>query len=191
MKLTGLVSVSAGLVLLVAATTAPAGADRGMSDGGPLATARSLAGQQWHYRAQVDGRGGRDRITITAQPGFSTGAHAQGFVAYTYRPDGELLTLRAPRRQESWFVNSSFGTGTSGWKCTRRGVQARSIPAIAAIGGATIKVKRISYAMGRNGDWRRTKRAVRTVRVGSNGNPPAYLARYARFACPGLPKRVL
>ena len=249
MRLVGYVSTLVGVVaLLPAATMAPAGADRTTLHGEPGAATRSLAGERWHYRAQVDGRGGADRITITAQPGFtlqnglglgqvllhvdfadnrgfaetrqdvsyysvrkpwtpwlgatnldrrggaeivlgfSTGAHTQGFIAYAYRADGELLVFRAPRRNESWLVNSSYGTGTSGWKCTRRGVQAR---AVSASGGRTVKVTLISYAIGRNGDWHRTKRAVRTVKVDSHGNPPASTARFARFACPGLPKRVL
>lgn len=245
---TGFVSTLVGVVLLPAATITAAGADRAVLHDEPMAAGRSLAGEQWHYRAQVDGRGGKDRITITAQPGFtldngfglgqvllhvdfaghrgfaeawqdvsyysvrtpwtpwlgatnldrvggkeivlgfSTGAHAQGFIAYAYRSDGELLLFRAPRRSDSWFVNSSWGTGTSGWKCTRRGVQAR---AVSASGGSTARAKVISYAMGGNGEWRRTKRVVRTVAVDSQGNPPAYTATFARFACPGLPKAVL
>jgi len=252
MRLTGfataIVSTLVGVALLPVATITPAGADRAVLHDEAVAATRSLAGEQWHYRAQVDGRDGKDRITITAQPGFtldngfglgqvllhvelaghrgfaettqdvsyysvrtpwtpwlgatnldraggkeivlgfSTGAHAQGFTAYAFRSDGELLTFRAPRRDESWFVNSSYGTGTSGWRCTRRGVQAR---AVSASGGPTARVKVISYVMGRNGEWRRTKRAVRTVEVDARGNPPAYTARFARFACPGLPKRVL
>lgn len=211
-------------------------------------SARHLSGERWHHRAQVDGRGGLDRITITALPGFvvtngmgmgtirvrvdfagghrfaeavqpvsyysvrspwtpwlgatnldrrggkeivlgfSTGAHAQGFIAYTYRPNGELLPLRAPRRSESWFLNSSYGTGTSGWKCTRRGVQSR---AVSPSGGRTVKLTRIWYRIGRSGDWRRTKRVVRTVMVDAQGNPPARTGTYANFVCPGLPGRVL
>ena len=243
-----LISTVTGLALVSADNVPSAGADRTALREGPVPGARSLAGEQWHYRAQVDGRGHRDSITITAQPGFTlengfgvgevlvhvdfsghrgfaearqqvsyysvrkpwtpwlgatdldrrggneivlgftTGAHSQGFTAYAYRPDGELLTFRAPRRDETWFVNSSYGTGTSGWKCTRRGVQAR---AVSASGGPTVRIKRISYVMGRNGDWRRTKRVARTVKVDASGNPPAYTAEYARFACAGLPKRVL
>lgn len=245
---TGIVSTLAGVALLPAATIASAGADPAALHDKPMAAMRPLAGEQWHYRAQVDGRGGIDRITITARPGFtlergwgrgqvllhvdfagdrgfaeawhdvsyysvrqpwtpwlgatnldrrggkeivlgfSTGAHTQGFIAYAYRPDGELHTLRAPHRNASWLVNSSYGTGTSGWRCTRRGVQAR---AVSASGGRTVKLKLLSYAIGRNGEWRRTERAVRTVKVDSNGNPPAYTAKFARFACAGLPKRVL
>ena len=46
--------------------------------------------------------------------------------------------------------------------------------------------------MGRNGEWHRTKRVIRVVKVvDSHGNPPAYTAKYAGFACNGLPKRVL
>lgn len=153
---TGIVCTLAGVALLPAATFASAGADGTALDDKPMASGRSVAGEQWHYRAQVDGRGGMDRITITAQPGFSlenglglgqvllhvdfaddrgfaetwqdvsyysvrkpwtpwlgatnfdrrggkeivlgfsTGAHTQGFIAYAYRPDGELLTFRAP-----------------------------------------------------------------------------------------------
>ena len=250
----GLVGVTASIVALLPATVASAQGDasaRSVASArggaatpgdGPVAAPRSLAGEQWHYRAQIDGRGGKDRITITAQPGFtlddgwgmgqvlvhvdfaggrgfaetwqdvsyysvrtpwtpwlgatnldrrggreillgfSTGAHAQSFIAYAYRSDGELLTLRAPHRSESWLVNSSYGTGTSGWKCTRRGVQAR---AVSGGSGPTATVRLVSYAMGRKGEWRRTKRVVRTVKLGADGSPAALT--YAAFACPGLP----
>jgi hypothetical protein len=247
----GPVGVLAGIFVAVAllpATVTSAEAGRAPLGHEPVTTARSLAGAQWHYRAQIDGRGGKDRITITAQPGFtldngwgmgqvllhvdfaggrgfaetwqdvsyysvrkpwtpwlgatdldrrggkeillgfSTGAHAQSFIAYAYRSDGELLTFRAPHRSESWLVNSSYGTGTSGWKCTRQGVQAR---AVTGGGGPTAKVRLISYAMGRNGEWRRTKRVVRTVKVDANGGLPASTATYAAFACPGLPRWAL
>jgi hypothetical protein len=207
----------------------------------------SIAGRQWHYRAQIDGRDGKDRITITAQPGFtldggwgngqvlvhvdfdggtrfaeirqdvsyysartpwtpwlgatnldrrggkeivlgfSTGAHAQLFDAYGYASDGELLSVEAPRHSGSWMVNSSYGTGTSGWRCTRHGIQSR---AVSASGGPRATVRIVSYVMGRNG-WRRTKRVVRTVATDADGNPPRSTARFARFACPGLPRSVL
>jgi hypothetical protein len=67
-------------------------------------------------------------------------------------------------------------------------VQAR---AVSASGNRTARVKLISYEMGSNGEWRRTKRVVHPVQVDANGNPPAYTAKYARFACRGLPRRVL
>jgi len=245
---TVIVSALATLGLLPAAARAPAGAAEASVSSEPSAVYRSLAGEQWHYRAQIDGRDGLDDITITAQPGFtlsygfglgqvlvhvdfnggpafaeawqdlsyysvrtpwtpwlgatdldrrggqeillgfSTGPHTQSFSAYSYRSNGELLTFRAPRRSESWMVNSSYGTGTSGWRCTRRGVQSR---AVSASGNATARVKLITYKMGRNGQWRSTKRVVHPVHVDAQGNPPAYTAKYARFACPGLPKRVL
>jgi hypothetical protein len=68
---TGLMSLLAGGALSPAATVGSAAAESVAIQDQPLAATRSLAGEQWHYRAQVDGSGGLDEITITAQPGFT------------------------------------------------------------------------------------------------------------------------
>jgi len=208
-------------------------------------TAASSA-HSWSYRAQVDGVGGRDAITITTLPGFkinrfgqgsgqvkvhvdfdggafaevgfdlygyvsvrrpwtpwlgatdldhrpgkeiivgfTTGAHAQTFSAYAYR-EGQLVGLSSPLGDD-WFVNSSFGTGSSGWRCTRQGVEVRAVSA--AVRGH-VRITRSRYEL-QPSRWVRTAHHVRKAPVDAHGNPPASTNRYPTFACRGLPRRVL
>jgi hypothetical protein len=200
----------------------------------------------WSFRAQVDGVGGADTITITTLPGFtvnrfeigsgqikvhvdfdgggasevlvdvagyvsvrspwtpwlgatdldhrpgdelvlgySTGAHAQLFSAYSDQA-GQLIELSSPLG-EGWAVNSSFGTGSSGWLCTRHGVEVRAVSSPVR---GQVRITRAKYEWQSTG-WVRTARHVRPAPVDAHGNPPAATNRYPTFSCPGLPRRVL
>jgi hypothetical protein len=230
--------LSAVLLALLVATPGAAGAAGAAPPG-------SLAGHRWHYRAQVDGAHGKDRITLTALKGFtltdgmgsgqvkvrvrfaggtrfaevwqdvsyisvrtpwtpwlgatnldrlpgkeivigfSTGAHAQLFAAFTYG-GGQLIERQAPGGGE-WFVNSSVGTGSTGWRCTRRGIQQRSVsPNL----GGHFRIVLNRYVFRPRG-WVRVRHLTRTVPADAQGNPPAYTNSYPRFACRGLPANVL
>jgi hypothetical protein len=208
--------------------------------------AAGSSAHSWSYRAQVDGIGGKDAITITTLPGFrinrygqgsgqvkvhvdldgggasevyvdiagylsvrspwtpwlgatdldhlpgkelvigfSTGAHAQLFSAYSYR-DGQLLELSSPLG-EGWMVNSSYGTGSSGWRCTRNGVEVRAVSS--PIRGH-VRITRAKWEWQTTG-WVRTARHVHRAPVNAQGNPPAGTDRYPTFTCPGLPRTVL
>src|SRR3954451_6036316 len=213
------------------------------SPASPASAGQPAAGDTWHYRAQVDGLGGKDAVTITPQPGFavydfgqgqgqllvhvdcasgaiaevyvdsvdyysvrspwtpwlgatgldhqagkemglgtSSGAHAQLFAAYAYR-QGQLVELSSPLGGE-WMVNSSFGTGSSGWRCTGHGVEARAVSAARA-GKVRVSLKR--YVLSDSG-WKGAGGKVRTVPVNAQGNPPAFTNDFPTFACKGLPR---
>jgi hypothetical protein len=204
------------------------------------------AGDTWHYRADIDGDGAQDAVTISALPGFtvndygqgqgqvlvhvdfasggfaeayvdsvdyysvrspwtpwlgasdldhrpgkeivigtSTGAHAQLFAAYAFR-QGELIELSSPLGGD-WMINSSFGTGSSGWHCTRHGVEVR---AVSAPRSGKVRVTLKSYVL-RDSGWKRSGGHVRTVPVNAQGNPPAFTNAFPTFACKGLPHRDL
>ncbi len=135
----------------------------------------------WVGATDLDRRGGKELVL-----GFSTGAHAQLFTALTYR-GGRLRELDSPPGS-SWVVNSSVGTGSSGWRCTRRGVESRSVTP--GGGSATYDVQRDRYAW-RSGRWVRTKHVATTVAADADGNPPASTDDFPRFVCAGLPRDVL
>jgi hypothetical protein len=135
----------------------------------------------WFGATNLDHRSGKEILV-----GFTTGAHTQGFTALTYR-DGRLSVLPAPGPGGStgWEVNSSYGTGSEGWLCTSKGVEARSVyPTSSSHKHFRIVRNRSVY---RSTRWVRTHHFARTVAANSKGNPPGYTDGYARFACPGLP----
>lgn len=205
-----------------------------------------LAGHGWHYRAQVDGIGRADRITMTGghdlrtskvggtghfllrvhlagssnllssrqrvdyyyssrkpwtpwygasdldrRPGkellvgFTSGAHTQIYTALTDR-GGSLVKLKAPGngKYSFWGVNSSYGTGSEGWKCTTAGVESRSVYPNSR--HTRFHIARDRYVF-RAGSWVRTHRVARTVDADASGSPPKYTDHYASFDCPGLP----
>ena len=133
----------------------------------------------WVGATDLDHRGGKEIVL-----GFSTGAHAQLFTSLTYRA-GHLRRLRAPG-SSSWMINSSVGTGSSGWRCTTTGVQGRSV-APSATDPTTFRIQRNSYVQGAHG-WVRTSHFVKTVDADAQGNPPASTDHYPTFDCPGLPR---
>jgi hypothetical protein len=135
----------------------------------------------WLGATNLDHRGGRELVL-----GFSTGAHSQFFTVLNYRA-GRLRALRAPAHL-SWGVNSSFGTGSFGWRCTSKGVESRSV--FPGGGSPTYRVVRNRYVWGA-GRWVRTSHVGRTVPADAQGNPPAYTDDYPRFICPGLPRVIL
>jgi len=97
----------------------------------------------WLGATNLDHRGGKEILV-----GFSTGAHSQFFTVLNYRA-GRLRELRAPAGL-SWGVNSSFGTGSFGWRCTSRGVQSRSV--FPGGGSPTYRIVRNRYVW-RTGRW--------------------------------------
>jgi hypothetical protein len=97
------------------------------------------------------------------------------------------VDLAAPVEGGGWFVNSSVGTGSSGWRCTATGVQSR---AVSPVSDGHVRTVRDSYVW-HGSSWRRTAHVVRHPAADADGNPPASTNRYPRFACPGLPANVL
>jgi hypothetical protein len=136
----------------------------------------------WVGATNLDHRGGKEILL-----GFSTGAHTQLFTSLTYRA-GRLRPLHAPG-SSSWMVNSSVGTGSSGWRCTDTGVQGRSVTPD-AVPASTFRIQRNSYVKGARG-WVRTGHFVTTVAADADGNPPASTNDYPTFNCPGLPRSLL
>jgi len=118
--------------------------------------------------------------------GFTTGAHTQSFNVLHDRA-GRLRALGAPR-PTSWLVNSSFGTGSFGWRCTTTGVQSRSV--FPSGGSPTYRIVRNRYVW-RTGGWVRTGHFARTVAADAQGNPPASTNDFPRFLCRGLPRNIL
>lgn len=135
----------------------------------------------WLGATRLDHRRGKEILL-----GFSTGAHSQFFTVLTYRA-GRLRELDAPVGT-SWGVNSSFGTGSSGWRCTSTGVQSRSV--FPGGGSPTYQIERNRYVW-RAGGWVRTSHIAQTVAADAQGNPPAATNDYPRFICPGLPQSIL
>jgi hypothetical protein len=135
----------------------------------------------WLGATNLDHRGGKEIVL-----GFSTGAHSQFFTVLHYRA-GRLRVLKAPARS-SWGVNSSFGTGSSGWRCTRAGVESRSV--FPGGGSPTYRIVRNRYVW-RTGRWVRTRHVAKTVAADAQGNPPASTNDYPRFICPRLPRNIL
>lgn len=134
----------------------------------------------WLGATDLDHQPGKELVL-----GFSTGAHAQLFSAYAYR-DGQLLELPSPLGDD-WFINSSFGTGSSGWRCTRHGVEVRAVSSPVR---GHVRITRSKYEWRTTG-WVRTTHHVRRAHVDAHGNPPAATSRYPTFSCRGLPSRVL
>jgi hypothetical protein len=117
--------------------------------------------------------------------GSTSGAHTQVFTALTYR-DGALRKLPAPGGKHlSWDVNSSYGTGSEGWLCTRGAVESRAVYPN-NIHRRRFRIVRDKYTYS-SGQWARTSHYATTVAANSRGNPPKYTDQYWRFACPGLP----
>jgi hypothetical protein len=135
----------------------------------------------WLGATNLDHRGGREIML-----GFSTGAHSQSFTVLNYRA-GRLRELRAPAGS-SWAVNSSFGTGSFGWRCTRTGVESRSV--FPGGGSPTYRIVRNRYVR-QSGRWLRTSHVDKTVAADAQGNPPAATDDYPRFNCAGLPRNIL
>lgn len=135
----------------------------------------------WLGATNLDHRGGKEILV-----GFTTGAHSQFFTVLNDRA-GRLRQLRAPAGT-SWGVNSSFGTGSSGWRCTRTGVESRSV--FPGGGSPTYRIVRNRYVW-RTSSWVRTSHVARTVAADAQGNPPAFTDDYPRFICPGLPRNIL
>ncbi|MDX6301196.1 MAG: hypothetical protein QOF53_2410 [Nocardioidaceae bacterium] len=135
----------------------------------------------WLGATNLNHRGGKELLL-----GFSTGAHTQSFTVLTYR-GGRLRGLRAPAGT-SWVVNSSFGTGSFGWRCTSAGVESRSV--FPGGGSPTYRIVRNHYSW-RAGGWVRTSHFGRTVPADAQGNPPASTNQYPRLLCRGLPRNIL
>lgn len=135
----------------------------------------------WLGATNLDHRGGKEILV-----GFTTGAHSQFFTVLNDRA-GRLHALNAPAGT-SWGVNSSFGTGSSGWRCTSTGVESRSV--FPGGGSATYRIVRNRYVW-QTGRWVRTSHDAKTVPADAQGNPPAYTDSFPRFICPGLPRNVL
>jgi hypothetical protein len=135
----------------------------------------------WLGATNLDHRGGKEMLL-----GFSTGAHSQFFTVLHDRA-GRLRELRAPAGS-SWGVNSSFGTGSSGWRCTSTGVESRSV--FPGGGSPTYRIVRNRYVW-RMGRWVRKSHVAKTVAADAQGNPPASTNDYPRFICPGLPRNIL
>lgn len=239
---------TAALVTLVTVVAASLPASASATTTRGTAADRSLAGRHWHYRAQVDGRKGPDRIDVAAGSdlhldaygfgsghvtvtvrlagrhktvrsrqfldylsvrspwtpylgatnldkrggkeilmGFSTGAHAQLFTALTYR-GGHLRVLKAPGGTPYWMVNSSYGTGSQGWRCTAHGVQARSVMPLDSAGK---HYRIVVNGYRRSGThWRRVSHTARTV-AGVGGQPPTSTDTFPELVCAGVPHAVL
>lgn len=135
----------------------------------------------WLGATNLDHRGGKELVL-----GSSTGAHSQFFTVLDYRA-GRLRTLPAPART-SWGANSSFGTGSSGWRCTSTGVESRSV--FPGGGSPTYRIVRNRYVWRTRG-WVRTSHFGETVPANAQGNPPVSTNQYPRFLCRGLPRNVL
>jgi hypothetical protein len=135
----------------------------------------------WLGAADLDKWPGRELVI-----GVGSGAHSANFEAFAYRPVGQFVEPGSPLGDD-WFVNHSVGTGSSGWRCTRKGVQLR---AVSPPRGGHARVRHDRYVFTTSG-WQRTSHHTKVVPVDRYGNPPAYTARYGLFSCPGLPKRVL
>jgi hypothetical protein len=135
----------------------------------------------WLGATNLDHRGGKEILV-----GFTTGAHSEFFTVLNDRA-GRLRALKAPAGT-SWGVNSSFGTGSSGWRCTRTGVESRSV--FPGGGSPTYRIVRNRYVW-RTSRWVRKSHVVHTVAADAQGNPPAFTDDYPRFLCPGLPRNIL
>ena len=134
----------------------------------------------WYGATQLDHGFGKELLI-----GSTSGAHTQVFTALTYR-DGKLRKLGAPGgKYASWGVNSSYGTGNEGWRCTSDGVESRAVYPN-NIHRRRFHIVRDKYAY-RSGRWSRTGHYATTVAANNHGNPPTYTDNYFRFACPGLP----
>jgi hypothetical protein len=131
----------------------------------------------WLGATDLDRRPGKEMVI-----GYSTGAHAQVFNAYAYR-QGQLVELDSPLGG-GWFINSSFGTGSSGWRCTARGVEVRAVSTPRG-GKVRVTIKRFVFT---DAGWKRAGGSSRTVSVTAQGNPPAYTDDFPTFACRGLPR---
>jgi hypothetical protein len=134
----------------------------------------------WYGATNLDRVTGKELLV-----GSTSGAHTQVFTALTYRA-GALRKLHAPGGKHSyWSVNSSYGTGNEGWRCTREGVESRSVYPKNRH-HTRFRVVRDKYKYG-SGHWTRTDHAAATVPSGRHGSPPKSTRHYASFACAGLP----
>ena len=129
----------------------------------------------WFGATQIDHVDGRDLVV-----GSTSGAHTQVYNVVAYRP-GKLVKVISPGSgpEDGWTVNSSAGTGSWGWRCTKQGMQSRLVYPRGDGSRSTIDRARYLY----DGSWQRTKHVHYTV----DGGPPAYTNDYATFACNGLP----
>jgi hypothetical protein len=136
----------------------------------------------WFGAAQIDQRTGRDLVV-----GFTSGAHTQVFNVVALHAD-HLVTVAAPGDdgpQTGWTLNSSYGTGSWGYRCTDDGVMTRLVYPNGK--HTRFQIDRASYVL--DNGWQRTKHVHYEVDADGHGNPPAYTDDYPTFACQGLPKR--
>lgn len=138
------------------------------------------AGQTWTPwlgKTQLDQVVGQELVL-----GRTSGAHTQVYAVVTYR-SGRLHVLDSPDATADWVINSSYGTGSQGWKCTAHGVRSRSVTPNGAHTRYVIDVADYVLRLA----WHETRHVHYSVRADAHGNPPAYTESYPDFACPGLP----
>jgi hypothetical protein len=135
----------------------------------------------WLGATDLDQRGGKEILV-----GFSTGT-LQSFRALSYR-GGRLVRLSSPV-DSTWSVGEVSFNDYGGWVCTGGGVERRWVSPTSS-SSKHYRIVHDRYAF-RSGAWVRTRHSARTVPATASGQPPAYTARFVKFGCPGLPKKII
>ena len=135
----------------------------------------------WFGAAQIDRVKGRDLVV-----GSTSGAHTEVFNVVALH-DGALVKVVSPGGgpEDGWTINSSYGTGSWGYRCTDDGVMTRLVYPNGE--HTRFHIDRARYVL--HSTWQRSKHVHYAVDADADGNPPAYTDDYATFDCTGLPTR--